>query len=34
MPKKLPDDLSARIEAEIARHPEGVGIDEIAKVFD
>ena len=27
MPKKLPDDLSARIEAEIAHHPEGVGID-------
>ena len=29
MPKKLPDDLSARIEAEIARHPEGVGIDDL-----
>lgn len=27
MPKKLPEDLAARIEAEIARHPEGVGID-------
>jgi hypothetical protein len=29
MPKKLPDDLSARIEAEIARHPDGAGTDEI-----
>lgn len=29
MPKKLPDDLSARIEAEIAHHPEGVGIDDL-----
>jgi Fic/DOC family len=29
MPKKLPEDLNARIEAEIARHPEGVGIDEL-----
>lgn len=29
MPKKLPDDLAARIEAEIARHPEGVGIDDL-----
>lgn len=29
MPKKLPDDLVARIEAEIVRHPEGVGIDDL-----
>lgn len=29
MPKKLPDDLAARIEAEISRHPEGVGIDDL-----
>jgi hypothetical protein len=29
MPKKLPDDLTARIEAEIARHPEGLGIDDL-----
>jgi hypothetical protein len=29
MPKKLPEDLNARIEAEIARHPEGVGIDDL-----
>jgi len=29
MPKKLPDDLPARIEAVIARHPEGVGIDDL-----
>lgn len=29
MPKKLPDDLSARIEAEIARHPDGAGTDEL-----
>ncbi len=29
MPKKLPEDLSARITAEIARHPEGVGIDDL-----
>lgn len=29
MPKKLPDDLSARIEAEIARHPDGAGTNEI-----
>lgn len=27
MPKKLPEGLAARIEAEIARHPKGVGID-------
>ncbi|MDD5333881.1 MAG: Fic family protein [Rhodoferax sp.] len=29
MPKKLPDDLSVRIEAEIARHPDGAGTDEL-----
>ncbi len=29
MPKKLPEDLAARIEAEIARHPDGVGIDDL-----
>ena len=29
MPKKLPEDLAARIEAEIARHPDGVGIDHL-----
>ncbi|MBV6475238.1 MAG: hypothetical protein MOGDAGHF_00755 [Rhodocyclaceae bacterium] len=29
MPKKLPDDLAARIETEIARNPEGVGIDDL-----
>lgn len=29
MPKKLPDDLSERIEAEIVRYVEGVGIDEL-----
>ncbi len=29
MPKKLPDDLATKIEAEIARHPEGVGIVEL-----
>jgi len=29
MPKKLPDDLSERIETEIAHHPEGVGIDDL-----
>ena len=27
MPKKLPEDLNLRIEAEIVRHPESVGID-------
>jgi hypothetical protein len=25
MPKRLPEDLNARIEAEIARHREGIG---------
>jgi Fic family protein len=29
MPKKLPKDLTARIEAEIARHPNGIGIDDL-----
>ncbi len=29
MPKKLPEDLAARIAAEIARHPDGVGIDDL-----
>jgi hypothetical protein len=29
MPKKLPEDLTARIEAEIAGHPDGVGIDDL-----
>src|SRR5450830_1814595 len=29
MPKKLPADLTAKIEAEIARHPDGVGTDEL-----
>ena len=29
MPKKLPEDLTARIEAEIARHAAGVGIDDL-----
>ncbi len=29
MPKKLSEDLIARIVAEIARHPEGVGIDDL-----
>lgn len=29
MPKKLPDNLNAQIEAEIAKHPEGVGIDDL-----
>lgn len=29
MPKRLPEDLTARIEAEIARHTEGVGIDDL-----
>lgn len=27
MPKKLPDELNTRIEVEIGRHPEGVGVD-------
>ncbi len=33
MPKKLPEDLNARIEAEIARHPDGVGIDDLHTVL-
>ena len=33
MPKKLPEDLAARIEAEIARHPDGVGIDDLHAVL-
>ncbi len=33
MPKKLPEDLTARIEAEIARHPEGIGIDDLHAVL-
>ncbi|MDP1653251.1 MAG: Fic family protein [Rhodocyclaceae bacterium] len=33
MPKKLPEDLNARIEAEIARHREGIGIDDLHTVL-
>lgn len=33
MPKKLPEDLNSRIEAEIARHPAGVGIDDLHAVL-
>lgn len=33
MPKKLPEDLTARIESEIARHPDGVGIDDLHTVL-
>lgn len=29
MPKKLPEDLNLRIEAEITRHPDGIGIDDL-----
>jgi len=29
MPKKLPEDLNLKIEAEIARHQDGVGIDDL-----
>jgi len=29
MPKKLPEDLAAKIESEIARHPDGVGINDL-----
>jgi hypothetical protein len=29
MPKKLPEDLSVRLEAEIVRHRQGIGIDEL-----
>lgn len=33
MPKKLPENLNAQIEAEIARHPEGLGIDDLHAVL-
>ena len=33
MPKKLPEDLTARIEAEIARHTDGVGINDLHTVL-
>lgn len=33
MPKKLPEDLTARIDAEIARCPDGVGIDDLHTVL-
>jgi len=33
VPKKLPENLNAQIEAEIARHPEGVGIDDLHAVL-
>ena len=33
MPKKLPEDLAARIEVEIARHEDGIGIDDLHKVL-
>ena len=33
MPKKLPEELTPRIEAEIARHPDGVGIDDLHTVL-
>lgn len=33
MPKKLPENLNARIEAEIARHPDGVGIEDLHAPF-
>jgi Fic/DOC family len=29
MPKKLPEDLTSKIEDEIARHPDGVGMDDL-----
>ena len=29
MPKKLPETLNAQIEAEISRHPNGIGIDDL-----
>jgi len=31
--KKLPEDLTARIEAEIARHPNGIGIDDLHAIL-
>ncbi len=34
MPKKLSEDLTERIEAEIARHPDGVGIDDLQTGLD
>lgn len=33
MPRKLPEDLAALIEAEIGRHPEGLGIDDLHAVL-
>ena len=33
MPKKLPEDLTARIHSEITRHPDGVGIDDLHAVL-
>ena len=33
MPKKLPEDLNARVETEIARHPDGIGIDDLHAVL-
>lgn len=33
MPKRLPEDLNARIVAEIARHPEGIGVVDLSEVL-
>ncbi|MDZ4252232.1 MAG: Fic family protein [Sulfuritalea sp.] len=33
MPKKLPEDLNIRIEAEIARRPDGIAIDDLQTVL-
>jgi hypothetical protein len=33
MPKKLPDDLNELIQAELARHPKGVGVDSLHAVL-
>lgn len=33
MPKRLPEDLNARIAAEIARHREGIGIVDLSKAL-
>lgn len=33
MPKKLPEDLNARIEAAVARHRDGIGIEELHGVL-
>jgi len=33
VPKQLPQDLDARIVAEIARHPEGVGVIDLSKAL-